>query len=64
MTSFRWLLGQVRLEGGRLLSEIVAWCSEHGECSGDDSGLDGVWKNPYCHIKRRKLSLPFDSKLK
>ena len=31
MTSFRWPLGQVRLEGGRLLSEIVTWCSEHGE---------------------------------
>ena len=64
MTSFRWPLGQVRLEGGRLLSEIVTWCSEHAESSGDDSGLDGVRKNPYRHIKRRKLSLPFDSKLK
>ena len=64
MTSFRWPLGQVRFEGGRLLSEIVTWCSEHAESSGDDSGLDGVRKNPYRHIKRRKLSLPFDSKLK
>ena len=51
MTSFRWPLGQVRLEGGRLLSEIVTWCSEHGESSGDDLGLDGVRKNPYRHIK-------------
>ena len=64
MTSFRWPLGQVRFEGGRLLSEIVTWCSEHAESSGDDLGLDGVRKNPYCHIKRRKLSLPFDLKLK
>ena len=64
MTSFRWPLGQVRLEGGRLLSEIVTWCSEHGESSRDDSGLDGVRKNPHRHIKRRKLSLAFDSKLK
>ena len=64
MTSFRWPLGQVRLEGGRLLSEIVTWCFEHGESSRDDSGLDEVWKNPYRHIKQRKLSLPFDSKLK
>ena len=64
MTSFHLPLGQVRLEGGRLLSEIVTWCSEHGESSGDDSGLDGVGKNPYCHINRRKLSLPFDFKLK
>ena len=64
MTSFRWPLGQVRFERGRLLSEIVTWCSEHVESFGDDSGLDGVRKNPYRHIKRRKLSLPFDSKLK
>ena len=63
MTSFRWPLDQVRLEGRRLMSEIVTWCSEHGESSGDDSGLDGVRKNPY-RIKRRELSLPFDSKLK
>ena len=64
MTSFRWPLEQVRLEGRRLLSKIVTWCSEHGESSGDNSGLDGVRKNPYPYNKRRKLSLPFDSKLK
>ena len=51
MTSFRWPLGQVKLKGERLLSEIVTWCFEHGESSGDNSGLDGVWKNPYHHIK-------------
>ena len=38
MTSFCWPLKQVRLEGGRLLSKIVIWCSEHGESSGDDFG--------------------------
>ena len=64
MTSFRWPLGQVRLEGGRLLSKIVTWCSKHGESSRDDLGLDRVQKNPYRHIKQRKLSLPFESKLK
>ena len=64
MTSFCWPLTQVQLEGGRLLSEIVTWCSEHGEFSGDDSGLEGVWKNLYRHIRQEKLSLPFDSKLK
>ena len=42
----------------------MTWCSEHGESSGDDSRLDGVRKNPYRHIKRHKLSLPFDSKFK
>ena len=64
MILFCWPLVQVRLEGERLLSKIVTSCSEHGESSGDDSGLKGVWKNPYCHIKPRKLSPPFDSKLK
>ena len=64
MTSFHWPLAQVRLEGGRLLSKIVTWCSEHGESLGDDSGLEGVWKNPYRHIKRRKLSPPVKTKLK
>ena len=64
MISFHWPLGQVRFKGGRLLSEIVTWCSEHGESSGDNLGLDGVRKNPYRHIKRWKLSLPFESKLK
>ena len=44
MTSFQWLLTQVWLEGGRLLSEIVMWCSEHAELSGDDSGLEGLSK--------------------
>ena len=64
MTSFRWPLAQVRLEGGRLLSEIVTWCSEHGESSGDDLGLEGARKNPYRHMKRRKLSPPVETKLK
>ena len=64
MTSFRWPLAQVRLEGGRLLSEIVTWCSEHGESSGDDSGLEGARKNPYRDMKRRKLSPPIKTKLK
>ena len=64
MTSFRWPLAQVRLDGGRLLSEIVTWCSKHGESSGDDSGLEGARKNPYRHLKRRKLSPPVDIKLK
>ena len=64
MTSFRWPLALVRLDGGRLLSEIVTWCSEHGESSGDDLGLEGAWKNPYRHLKRRKLSPPVDTKLK
>ena len=64
MTSFHWPLGQVWLEGERLLSEIVTWCSEHGESSGDDSGLEGARKNPYRHMKRRKLSPPVETKLK
>ena len=64
MTSFRWPLAQVCLEGGRLLSDIVTWCSEHAKFSGDDSGLEGLSKNPYRHVKRMKLSMPVESKLK
>ena len=64
MTSFRWPLAQVRLEGERLLSKIVTWCSEHGESSGEDSGLERARKNPYRHLKRRKLSPPVETKLK
>ena len=64
MTSFRWPLAHVRLEGGRLLSKIVTWCSEHGESSGDDSGLEGARKNPYRHMKRRKLNPLVETKLK
>ena len=64
MTSFWWLLAQVWLEGRRLLSKIVMWCSEHAESFGDDSELKGLPKNPYCHIKRQILSMPLESKLK
>ena len=64
MTSFRWPLTQVRLEGRRLLLEIVTWCSEHAKSSGYDSRLEGLPKNPYRHVKRRKLSTPVESKLK
>ena len=64
MTSFRWPLAQVRLEGGRLLSEIVTWCFEHDESSRDDLGLEGAWKNPYRHMKRQKLFPLVETKLK
>ena len=64
MTSFRWLLAQVHLEGRRLLLEIVTWYSKHAKSSGDDSGLEGLPNNPYHHVKRWKLSTPVESKLK
>ena len=64
MTSFRWPLAQVQLEGGRLLSEIVTWYSKHGESLEDDSELEGAQKNSYCHMKRWKLSPPVETKLK
>ena len=64
MTSFRWPLAQVRLEGGRLLSKIVTWCFEHGESLGDDLGLEEAWKNPYRHMKRQKLNPLVETKLK
>ena len=52
MTSFRWPIAQVCLEGGRLLSEIVTWCFEHAKSSRDNSGLDGLAKSPYRYVKR------------
>ena len=64
MTSFRWPLAQVCLERGRLLSEIIMWCSEHAKSYGDDSGLKGLPKNPYRHVKRQKLNTMVESKLK
>ena len=42
----------------------MTWCFEHGESLGDDSGLERARKNPYCHMKRRKLSPPVETKLK
>ena len=64
MTSFRWPLVQVCFEGGRLLSEIVTWCSEHAKSFGDDSRLEGLPTNLYRHIKRQKLSTLVEFKLK
>ena len=64
MTSFCWPLAQVRLEGRRLLSEIVTWCSDHGKSLGDDSGLEGAQKNPYRDMKKQKLSPLVETKFK
>ena len=64
MTSFPWPLAQVRLEGGRLPSKIVTWYSKQGESSRDNSRLEGTRKNPYRHMKRRKLSPVVETKLK
>ena len=64
MTSFQWPLAQVCLEGGRLLLKIVRWFFDHAKSSGDDSGLEGLAKNPYRHVKRWKLSMLVESKLK
>jgi hypothetical protein len=59
MTTMRWTLTHVRLEGGRMLSEIILFCSENALSDGSDDGLDGVKKNPYRFNVRRKL-LRFD----
>jgi hypothetical protein len=55
MTTMHWPLTHVRLEGGRLLSEIILFCSENSLSDGSDDGLDGVKKNPYRFNVRRKL---------
>jgi hypothetical protein len=60
MTTMRWPLTHVRLEGGRLLSEIILFCSGNAPSDGSDDGLNGVKKNPYRFNIRRKL-LRFDN---
>jgi hypothetical protein len=55
MTTMRWPLTHVRLEGGRILSEIILFCSENALSDGSDDGLNGVKKNPYRFNVRRKL---------
>jgi hypothetical protein len=45
----------MRLEGGRLLSEIILLCSEDALSNKSDDGLNEVKKNPYCFNVRRKL---------
>jgi hypothetical protein len=55
MTTMRWPLTHVRLEGGRMLFEIILFCSENALSDGSDDGLDGVKKNPYRFNVRRKL---------
>ena len=47
MTPMRWLLTHVRLEGGRMLLEIIIFCSESAPSDGSDNELDRVKKNPY-----------------
>jgi hypothetical protein len=50
-----WPLTHVQLEGGRMLSEIILFCSKNAPSDGSDDGLDGVKKNPYRFNVRRKL---------
>jgi hypothetical protein len=55
MTTMRWPLMHVRLEGRCLLSEIILFCFENAPSDGSDDGLDGVKKSPYRFNVRRKL---------
>jgi hypothetical protein len=55
MTTMHWPIIHVRLEGGRLLSEIIIFYSENAPSDGSDDRLDGVKKNPYRFNVRRKL---------
>jgi hypothetical protein len=55
MTTMRWPLTHVRLQGGCLLSEIILFCFENALSDGSNDGLDGVKKNPYSFNVLRKL---------
>jgi hypothetical protein len=55
MTTMLWPLMHVRLEGGRLLSEIILLCSKNALSDRSDDGLDEMKKNPYRFNVRKKL---------
>jgi hypothetical protein len=55
MTTMYCPLTHVRLEGERLLYEIILFCSENALSNGSDDGLDREKKNPYRFNVRRKL---------
>jgi hypothetical protein len=55
MTTMRWPLTHVWLEGGYLLSEIILFYSENAPSDGSNNGLDGIKKNPYRFNVRKKL---------
>jgi hypothetical protein len=55
MTIFHWPRIRLRLEGGRYLSDIVQWLSDNAVSDIDDGNLEGLPKNPYRHIKRKRL---------
>jgi hypothetical protein len=63
MTTFRWPLLRVRLEGGRYLSDIVQWLSDNAISDAEDGGLEGLPKNPYRHMKRKRVQRQSVSKL-
>jgi hypothetical protein len=55
MTTMRWPLMHFRLQGGRLLSEIILFCCENATSDGSNDGLERMKKNPYRFNIRRKL---------
>jgi hypothetical protein len=55
MTTMRWPLTHVGLEGVRLLSKIILFCSENAPSDGSNDGLEGVKKKPYCFNVQKKL---------
>jgi hypothetical protein len=63
MTTFRWPLLRVRLEGGRYLSDIVQWLSDNAISDAEDGGLEGLPKNPYRHMKKKTVQRQSVSKL-
>jgi hypothetical protein len=63
MTTFRWPLLRVRLEGGRYLSDIVQWLLDNAISDAEDGGLEGLPKNPYRHMMRKRVQRQSVSKL-
>jgi hypothetical protein len=47
LTTMRWLLTLVRLEGCHLLLDVLFLCLKDTVLDLSDDGLDGMRKNPY-----------------
>jgi hypothetical protein len=63
MTTFRWPLLRVRLEGGRYLSDIVQWLSDNAISDAENGDLEGLPKISYRHMKRKRVKRQSESKL-
>jgi hypothetical protein len=56
-------VGVIFLSKGRYLSDIVQWLSDNAISDAEDGSLEGLLKNPYRHMKRKRVQRQSESKL-